>query len=102
MACDNQNVTTLDSFYVRHTDNYVNEAGSVALGEAIKTNTTLTELDLGSVLFICETYLKRTSVSSYSYSGNYVKTQGIATLGEALKVNTALTWLDLGGFLVKL
>lgn len=100
MAFDDQNVTTLDSFYVRHTDNYVNEAGSVALGEAIKTNTTLTELDLGSVLLICETNLKRKIVSSHSYSGNYVKTQGIATLSEALKVNTTLTWLDLGSFLV--
>ena len=102
MACGDQNVTTLDSFYACHADNYVDEAGSVALGEAIKTNTTLTELDLGSVLLICETYLKRTSVSSHSCSGNYVMTQGIATLSEALKVNTTLTWLDLEGFLVQL
>ena len=63
MAFDDQNVTTLDSFYVYHADNYVDEAGSVALGEAMKTNTTLTELDLGSALLICEKSLNRTIVS---------------------------------------
>ena len=34
--------------YVQHSDNYVDEAGSVALGEAMMVNTTLTKLDLNS------------------------------------------------------
>ena len=37
---------------MQHSDNYVDEAGSVALGEAMMVNTTLTKLDLNSEVII--------------------------------------------------
>ncbi|AIK95649.1 hypothetical protein [Candidatus Odyssella acanthamoebae] len=61
-------------------DNQIGDTGGTALGEALKTNTTLTFLDLGNK----------------DWGKNKIGNRGGTALGEALKINTTLTYLDLG------
>ena len=60
----------VDSIYLN--DNKIGDEGAKAIGEALKVNTSLTEIDLGH---------------------NKIGTEGAKAIGEALKVNTSLTEL---------
>ncbi|MBW8308218.1 MAG: hypothetical protein K0M45_01015 [Candidatus Paracaedibacteraceae bacterium] len=62
----------------------INNAVGVALGEALKINTTVTSLNLKGDP---DQYLRN----------NYIGVSGGVALGEALKINTTLTSLDLYG-----
>ena len=66
-----------------------------ALSEALRVNTTLTELDLG-----CEQQSSNDNqciVNFNDISDNKIGGEGTHALSEALKVNTALTTLSLAG-----
>ena len=74
--------------------------GATSLSDALKSNTTLTELYLS-----CDDKerLKRPPSTIYSFpfpfisTGYQIGSAGAASLSEALKSNTTLTELDLGG-----
>jgi hypothetical protein len=62
------------------------------LAEALKSNSSLTELDLTS-----RDLLLHECISFSLNTGNDVGTKGAIQLSEALKSNTTLTILDLNG-----
>ena len=78
------------------TDNDIDNSGAYNLSEALKTNTTLTELDLS-----CEdkwTHKRHPPASHSSLSShtdNIFRDLGATSLSEALESNTTLTKLDL-------
>ena len=57
-------------------DNNIGDEGGKAIGEALKVNTSLTEINL---------------------DGNKIGDEGGKAIGEALKVNTSLTKIGLDG-----
>ena len=73
--------------------------GARGLGEALKTNTTLTILDLGSE----QQDHKEAQQEQGKHNGmgdwsvNKIGAEGACGLGDALKTNTTLTMLDLSG-----
>ena len=81
-------------------DNGIGDEGASALGDALKTNATLTKLSLR-----CEQQdHKETQQEQGKHNGtwcdragNEIGVEGARGLGDALMTNTTLTWLDLGG-----
>ena len=80
----------------------ISEAHVVALAEALKQNTSLTQLDLSyndisaqGVAALAEALKHNTSLTQLDLSDNDISDQGAADLAEALKQNTSLTQLDL-------
>ena len=81
-------------------DNGIGEEGARALGDALKTNTTLTEMVL-----ICEQQdHKQTQQEQGRHNGtwsdwtdNRIGDEGARALGGALKTNTTLTKLNMEG-----
>ena len=95
----NNNKKTYFFPFIVLTDNWIRETGATSLSEALKSNTTLTELDLN-----CEYRRKKTNkrhsstIHSFLFStqtGNLIGDIGMTSLSEALKSNTALTELSL-------
>ena len=81
--------------------NAIGSAGATSLSEALKSNTTITELDLSGE---CKREkIQRTSISKSLFSflftstDNKIGERGAKSLSEALKSNTTLTELDLWG-----
>ena len=75
------------------TDNWIGETGMKSLSESLKTNTTLTKLDLS-----CKHTQKALKCSFFFhslYTGNDVGNRGATSLSDALSVNTTLTHLDI-------
>ena len=81
--------------------NSIGDTGATSLSEALKSNTTLTELDLS-----CDDKRKKThkrypsaihSSILFISKGNNIGDTGLALLVEALKSNAALIELDLRG-----
>ena len=82
-------------------DNGIRDEGARGLSDALKTNTTLTQLDLvGEQQDHKETHSKRARQPQRQTGlrqGNRIGVEGARVLGDALKTNTALTQLWLGG-----
>ena len=77
-------------------DNNIDIEGAKVLGEALKHNSTLTELRLESLkVLIIYTVMQVDSYSCYVCTGCNIGNKGANGLGEALKYNTTLTSLDL-------
>ena len=80
----------------RLADNRIGDEGARALGDALKTNTTLIELDLR-----CEQHHKKAQQGCKAHNGtwrgadNEIGDEGTCTLGDALKTNTTLARLSL-------
>ena len=82
-------------------DNGIGDTGATSLSEALKSNTTLTWLDL-----CCEDKRKKThkrhpsTIHSFSFhftsTDNNIGETGVTSLSESLKSNTTLTQLNLG------
>ena len=80
--------------------NRITGEGARGLGDALKTNTTLTELGLG-----CEQQdhmetqreQDKRHGSWCDWAGNGIGAEDVCGLGDALKTNTTLTKLDLRG-----
>ena len=80
----------------------ISDAHIVALAEALKQNTSLTELDLSSnhisdqgAADLAEALKQNMSLTELNLSANDISAQGAAALAEALKQNTSLTQLNL-------
>ena len=87
-------------FMFKPIGNKIGDAGATSLSEALKSNTTLTELDLR-----CEDKRKKThkrhpstihSSLFITSTDNNIGATGASSLSEALKSNTTLTKLNLG------
>ena len=78
--------------------NEIGVEGAKAIGDALKTNTSLTQLDLSLTHNTNETTPHH--ITSHhlilSSTGNNIEPEGAKAIGEALKANTSLTKLDLG------
>ena len=89
-------------FLFSSTGNVIGDTGATSLSEALKTNATLTELNLNGEDKRKKT-LKRypSTIHSFSFlftsTGNTIGDTGAASLSEALKSNTTLIKLDLSG-----
>ena len=74
--------------------------GARGLGDALKTNTTLTVLELESEQQDHKQTQRESKASAtapwFEWADNYIGDEGARGLGEALKTNTTLTILDLG------
>jgi Ran GTPase-activating protein (RanGAP) involved in mRNA processing and transport len=84
-------------------NNQLGAAGVQALAAVLKTNTTLTSLDLDSnqlgdtgAQALTEALKTNTTLTSLDLSGNQLGDVGVQALAEALKTNTTLTRLNLG------
>ena len=91
-------------FFLHHTRTTGNDIGvqaATALGESLKSNTTLTELNLECKNKRKKTHQK-TSINNSLFSFLFISTvnkvgeTGATSLSEALKLNTALTKLNMG------
>ena len=76
--------------------NEIGVGGARALGDALKTNTTLTQLDLNSE----QQDHKEAQRGKYNgtwcdWADNEIGDEGACGLGDALKTNTTMTELDL-------
>ena len=85
------------SFLLSSTDNKIGDTGATSLSESLKSNTTLTELNLG-----CEDkrrHKRHPSTVHYflfsSPTGNDIGETGVSSLSESLKSNSTLTELNL-------
>ncbi len=77
-------------------------AHAASFAEALKVNTTLTQLDLYSsnigdagAAFLAEAIKVNTKLTQFSLSNNNIGSAGAASVSEAIKVNTTLTKLFL-------
>ena len=84
--------------------NQIGAAGAVALAEALKTNQTLTWVDLFSneignagATALAEALKTNPGLSSINLGHNGIGNAGAAALAEALKTNQTLTSISLGG-----
>ena len=83
------------------TDNSIGETGVKSLSESLKSNTTLTELNLSSEDKRKKTHKRHPStIHSFSFlilsTGNNIGDTGVSSLSESLKSNTTLNTLNLG------
>ena len=91
----------LFSFHMQSTDSQIRERGATLLSESLKTNTTITKLNL-----YCTskwyTWDEKRVPMSHSLSVSFLSTvadmkdMGVTSVCEALKSNTALTKLNMG------
>ena len=90
---------SLVSLLFTSTDNKIGETGATSLSEALKSNTTLTELYLNSEGKRKNTQMKDISSSVFSFlfttTGGDLGKNGVISLSEALKSNATLTKLNL-------
>ena len=84
-------------FLLISTDNWSGETGVTSLSEALKSNTTLTKLDLSGEDKKHQKDILHQFTSFLMQTGNDFRDTGITSLSEALKSNTTLTTLDLCG-----
>ena len=89
----------LFSVLIKPTVNHIGDTGATSLGEALKSNTTLTELNLwgedkrnNTQMTFINNQLFFILIKS---TGNIIKQTGEASLSDALKSNTTLTELSL-------
>ena len=92
---------SLFSFLITSTGNHIEETGATSLSEALKSNTTLTQLDLSGEDKRKKTHKRHPSIiHSFSIlitsTDNMIRETGATSLSEALKSNTTLTKLNLG------
>jgi hypothetical protein len=73
--------------FSHNTDNNIGTAGVIKLSEALKSNSTLTELHLGCTTLVASFIL--------NHVGNDVGKEGAVNLSEALKSNSSLATLSL-------
>ena len=74
------------------TGNNIGNGKATSMSEALKTNTTLTKLDLG-----CKHKRNKTLIFIFIRSiGSNIGDIGATSMSEALKTNTTLAKLDLG------
>ena len=96
------NTIKIKSPHTTITDNNIGIEGAQSIGEALKTNTSLTSLNLG-----CEKTEKtgekekrhkhdQIKSPHTTITGNNIGVEGAQSIGEALKTNTSLTSLNLG------
>jgi hypothetical protein len=71
------------------TDNSIFSEGAIKLAEALKSNSSLTQLSLNSNIVA--------SIHTHSNEGNSIGSAGATKLFEALKSNSSVTALNLGG-----
>ena len=87
-------------FLLTSTESKIGDTGATSLSESLKSNTTLTKLNLRSRDEGKNT--QKTSINNSSFSiqftttACYIRDTGAASLSEALESNTTLTALDLG------
>ena len=79
------------------TGNRIGYEGAKSLSESLGTNTSLTELNLGSDEKCFE---KRIAIKGLRLD-NEIGDQGLESLSEMMKINSSLTALDLSGFFLK-
>ena len=77
-------------FTFRVTGNEIGAEGGRAIGEALKTNTSLTRLNLLVIL-----HHQHFSYFTFRVTGNEIEAEGGRAICEALKTNTSLTKLNL-------
>ena len=90
---------SLFSILIKSTENNIGKIGTTSLSEALKSNTTLTELNLS-----CEHKRNNTQMISTKTNNSFIiiqstenniKEEGTAALSDVLKSNTTLIQLDL-------
>ena len=74
------------------TDNNIGDDAAKLLSDALKTNTTLTSLDLSGEE---ENMIDKKGRNADWLAGNQIGDEGAKAMSEMLKVNTTLTSLDL-------
>ena len=87
------------SINIKSTDNKIGERGATSLSDALKSNSTLTELDLSRAHKRNNTQMASINDPLFHshQTGNSIGDRGATSLSDALKANTTLTKLDLGG-----
>ena len=83
------------------TGNYIRDTGATSLSDALKSNTTLTKLDLSGEQKKRNTQMKSVNNPLFSILiksiDNDIRNGGGTSLSDALKSNTTLTELNLYG-----
>ena len=75
-------------------DNYFGAPGATAIAEALKSNTTITSVDLNGECRACAAMLMLTA-ATLGYTVNCIGAEGTAAIAESLILNTALTSVNL-------
>ena len=86
---------------LKSTANNIGDTGATSLSDALRSNTTLTRLDLRCKCKRSNTQMVSINKPLFSVliksTANPIGDTGMTSLGEALKSNTTLTKIDLGG-----
>ena len=72
-------------------DNQIGDSGGCSIGEGLKVNSTLKELDLD----LRSWWVIDDDVMNDDWNGNEIRDSGGCSIGEGLKVNSTLTQLNL-------
>ena len=87
------------SFFITSTDNNIGGAGAASLSKALKSNTTLTKLNLGGKDKRKKTQMVSINKSLFSFlftsTDNNIGNAGATSLSESLKSNITLMKLNL-------
>jgi len=83
----------------------IGDAGAAALGDALRTNATLSTLELGSgnnirgagAVALANALRTNTTLTTLALHGNCISDAGAAAVLKSLRSNTAITTLTLGG-----
>ena len=96
-----RHASTIHSSIYHFKVNQIGETGAASLSDALKSNTTLTAINLrckdrrGTRWFFFQKFIP--SDSRYTIlTGNNIRETGVTSLSEALKSNTTLTDVHLG------
>ena len=89
--------TQLFSILIKLSVNKIGSTGATSLSDALKSNTTLTKLNLSGEKSNTQMAFINNSLFFHSYqtTDNWIGYTGAASLSDALKTNTTLTELDL-------
>ena len=91
---------SLFSTLIKSTGNNIGETGASSLSDALKSNTTLTQIDLSGEDKRSNTQMASINKPVFSIliksTENYIRETGVKALSDALKSNTTLTQLGLG------
>ena len=76
-------------------DNHIGNEGGKAIGEGLKTNTSLTEIYLENTNSDSHFFYKMIYLLVKLFVGDGIGDEGAKALGEGLKTNTTLTQINL-------
>ena len=88
------------NYIIHFTDNQIGDDGAKAISEALKTNQSITHINLSCMNTNSHFQLNSLSLTLnyiFHFIGNKIGDDGARAISEALKTNQSITYIDLSG-----